>query len=331
MLDLDLESILTQEVPLTGDPRIPRALAGRYGRREEEVLPVLGTSMGLFLICAAVLGPGDGVLVEEPAYESLWRVPEVLGARVARFPRREEAGWALEPEAILREWAPDTRLVVVSDLHNPTGRMAGDQALAWLAEEAGRRGAWVLVDEVYRDFREGTVGTARELGEPIVAVSSLTKVYGLPGLRGGWILAPVSLVERMRSLVDLLYVIPPSPLEPMILAALERADDLRDEALARAARGWRVVEAWSRSREDPRIVPPHGGVMAWARLPRGWSGTAAAARLREEGVATVPGRFFGDDSGIRFGFGGSEDSLRAGLEALDRMLRGSPRPESPAA
>jgi aspartate/methionine/tyrosine aminotransferase len=211
-------------------------------------------------------------------------------------------------------------MVVVSDLHNPTGCAAGDAALARLAEEAARRDAWVLVDEVYRDFRPGPVGTARRAGDRVVAVSSLTKVYGLGRARLGWVLAPAPVVERMRSLINVVHGVDPAPLQPLFTAGLERADGLRGDALAAAARRWEIVRAWARRHPRLRLAEAAGGVSAWVGLPPGTTGTGIAARFAEAGVAVVPGSMFGDDSGFRMSFGVPEETLRAGLAIMDRVL-----------
>jgi aspartate/methionine/tyrosine aminotransferase len=320
-LQTDPRDILRAEEPLFGDPTVRAALANRYRVREDEVFAVLGTSMGLFLACAAILEPGDAVLVETPGYESLFRVPEALEARVMPFTREETEGFALNPERILNLWTPETRMVLVSDLHNPTGTEAGDEALDILGREAERRGGLILVDEVYRDFRPGPVATARTLGNGIVAVSSLTKVYGLGRLRAGWIFAPVSIVERLQAMINLFEAVDPAPLQPLFRQALAQAESLREAAFTRSREGWNVVERWRRDHPALRVVSPDGGIFAWAVLPEGWTGTTFAERLlHEEGVAVTPGRFFGDDSGFRFSFGLEDLSLlEEGLAAMDRV------------
>ena len=319
-LGLDLETILGAAPPLTGIGPVSKALAARYGVSPEEVLPVLGTSMGIFLACAATLSPGDAVLVEEPGYQSLVRVPEALGARVVRFRRRREVQWALEPDRILDAWPPETKMVLVSDLHNPTGCRANDDALAELGKEATRRGAVVLVDEVYRDFRPEPPGTARRRTPELITVSSLTKVYGLGPLRLGWLSAPREQVERMRSLTNVLQAVDPAPQEAYFLAALRRAEGLQREAHRRARDGWSAVRGWSREHPSLRIQEPHGGIVAWVELPPGNTGTEVTGRLAAEGVTMVPGHFFGDDAGLRFSFSAPPAQVREGLEALRRCL-----------
>lgn len=320
-LGVDPKRVLTTKPAHHGDPEIRSAIAGRYGVSEDEVFTVLGTSMGLFLGSGAVLGPGDVALVERPGYESLARVVEAHGGRVVSFPRRAEAEWALEPEQVFSCWTPETRLILVSDHHNPTGRVAGDGALREVGEEASRRGAMVLVDEVYRDMRPGPVGTARHLGSAMIAVSSLTKVYGLGGLRAGWVLAPPEIVVRLHDMINILEAEDPEPSIPFIRGALRQADRILERSRTLASEGWAIVDAWRQEHRIPRIVRPDAGIFAWAVLPEGVTGTEMAEKLLERGVAVTPGRFFGDDAGFRFTFGiGSPELLREGLDAFERVL-----------
>lgn len=319
-LGLDPARMLEAAPPPSGDLEVPRLLSRRYGVPRDEVFPAIGTSAGLFMAAAALLAPGDTVLVESPGYESLWRIPEALGARVVRFPRSHGDGWALDPRRVLDAWTAETRMVLVSDLHNPTGCTAGDAALARLAETAAERDAWLLVDEVYRDFRPGPVGTARTLGERVVAVSSLTKVYGLGGARLGWVLAPAAVVRRMRALINVVHGLDPAPLQPLFTAALEQAEALRERGLAASARGWEMVQAWSRRHPRLRVDEPAGGICAWVGLPPGTTGTEAAERFARAGVSVVPGAMFGDDSGVRVSFGVPQETLREGLAIMDRVL-----------
>lgn len=321
-IDVELDALLEAEQPLWGDAGVRHALAGRYGVPEDDVFAAQGTSMALFLACAAVLAPGDVVLVETPTYEPLWRVPEALGARVIRFPRGHSEGWTVDPERVLSRWTDGTRMVLVTDLHNPTGREAGDDALRTLAGELERRDAVLLVDEVYRDFRPGPVGTARRLGQNVIAVGSLTKVYGLSRIRAGWLFAPPGAVERIHGIINVLNVVDPAPIQPLFRRALAAADRLRSAALDRASEAWGVVERWQRSGKLPQVVKPTAGLVAWGRLPEGLTGTAFAERLLEaEGVALTPGRFFGDDTGFRLAFGQvTPDLLASALDSLSNVL-----------
>lgn len=313
-LGVSLDVICHEPEPLLGSPAIP-LLASRYGVPVAEIVPALGTSHALYLALQACTRPGDDVLVEHPVYDPLIRVPRSLGCRVIPVSRGPE-DWGISPARILAAWTPRTRVVLVSDLHNPTGREAGDDALQALGALAEERGAWVVVDEVYRDFRPGPVGTARSLSSQILGISSLTKVYGLGGLRAGWVFAPTVLAEAMREQIELTHVVDPAPTQPFIRAALEHADTLRRDALARAAAVQAVASSWQGS---ARLLSPHGGIVHWAELPDGCSGDMVAERLLANGVAVVPGSFFGVDSAVRLATAVPDDLVQ-GLDALEVVL-----------
>ena len=318
-LGVDPASLLQALPEPGGDPVVRELVAARYGVDREEVLGALGTSLGLFLAMAATLGPGDRVLVEEPGYEPLIRIPAALGAEVARFPRTSGSGWRVDPEAVLCRTDPRTRLVVVSDLHNPSGRSTGELQL--LVRALQERGIALLVDEVYRDFQEGPVGTARTLGPDVMAVSSLTKVYGLGELRAGWVLASPARVARMRGVQNLLHVVDPGPPIPLARAALGRAEAIREEAFRRARAGWATAAAWLAARDDVSAPVPEGCVHFWLRLGKGRTGSRVSEELLARfGVAVVPGWVFGDDGGLRIGFGADPERLGEGLEALGAVL-----------
>ena len=308
--------------PVYEDAVLLEGLSRRYGVPVSDVFPALGTSQGIFLALAAIVKPGDEVLTERPGYEPFREVSRALGATVRFFPRVPEDGFAVDPERVLREWRPGVAVVVIADLHNPTGAMAGDEALGALARELESRGTMLLIDEVYRDFRPGPVGTGRRLGPNVVTTSSFTKVYGLGNLRAGWILGPPSVIARLRQMMDVFESIGPTPAQAFFRRSFEIVDTLREEALARAAAGWAVVDGWAKEESRVRVSKPAGGIIAWVRLPEGRTGSNVARQLEtEQDVAVVPGRFFEDeDSGVRVGFGGAPDATQRGLEALSRVL-----------
>ena len=171
-----------------------------------DVVPALGTSGAVFLAYAAMLSSGDEVLVEHPGYEPLTRAAEGLGAVVRTFERRADEGFRVDPERVAAAVTPRTRVIVVTNLHNPSGVRIPDATLVELAKIAEARSAYLLVDEVYAPFDDlpddGVFRTsARKLAHNVVAVSSLTKCYGLGMHRIGWVLGPPEIVERAEAAV----------------------------------------------------------------------------------------------------------------------------------
>ena len=296
-------------------------LAKKSGAPVECVVAAAGTSMANHLALAAVVDPGDEVLIEQPTYELLVSTARYLGAEVRRFPRRFEDGFRIDPAEIERALTPRTRLVALTNLHNPSSAFTEDDVLREVGELARRAGARVLVDEVYLDalFRPG-VRSAFHLGQQFITTNSLTKVYGLSGLRCGWILAAPELAERMWRLNDLYGVIAAHPAERLSVVALDHLERIGARAQALLAANRARMDAWLDSRDDLRAARPPAGTVVFPRLRRG-SVEALCARLREAyETSVVPGRFFEMPEHFRLGLGGETATLAEGLKRLAAAL-----------
>src|ERR1700685_1397053 len=190
-----------------GYPPLLQKLSAKSGVPVECIVQAQGTSMANHLAMAALVEPGDEVLIEEPTYGAILSTAEYLGAKIRRFPRKFESGFQLDPREVERSVTPRTRLIVLTNLHNPTGVRAPDAAIRIAGEIARSLGAHVLVDEVYLETCfDSPWQSAFLLGQNFVATGSLTKAYGLSGLRCGWIFAAKPLAERMWRLNDLFGV-----------------------------------------------------------------------------------------------------------------------------
>ena len=298
-------------------------IAARFGVDPACVVtPGGGCSFANHLALAVLVAPGDEVLIETPTYELLTEVLGYLQADVRSFPRRPGEAWRLDPERVAAAITPATRLVVLTNLHNPTGALADDATIARIAEAAAKVGAWVLVDEVYREltFQPGRAATSFTADGNVVVTSSLTKAYGLTGLRCGWILAPAALAQRMWRLNDLYGVHAPHIAERMAVVAFERLDDLRARALAvldvnRAA--YRDILGGQPALDQ---VVFDQGTTAFPRLVAGDGDGFCARLIRDFETSVVPGRFFGAPDHIRIGLTGDPVTSRAGFERIATAL-----------
>src|SRR5580700_6731516 len=215
---------------------LQQAIARKCGVDPDSVVAAAGTSMANHLAMAALIEPGDEVLIEHPAYELLVSAALFLGARVKRFARAAENDFALDPTAIRGALTPQTKLIVLTNLHNPSSVLAPDSVLREVGDLARSVGAHVLIDEVYLDaVYTDTPKTSYHLGPEFIVTTSLTKVYGLSGLRCGWILAKPDLARAMWRLNDLFASIPAHPAELLSVVALENLDHIRE-------RGRKIVE-----------------------------------------------------------------------------------------
>jgi aspartate/methionine/tyrosine aminotransferase len=309
-----------------GFPPLQERLARHQGVSAECVVAAIGTSMANFLACAGTLEAGDEVLVEHPAYGPMFEAPEFLGATVRRFRRSFESGFALDPAEIERAITPRTRLIALTNLHNPSGAFASTETLKAVGEIARRAGARVLVDEVYLDmFFDPAVRSAFHLGEHFVVTSSLTKVYGLSGLRCGWILASPELTRNMWRINDLFGNIPSFTAEQLSVIALDHLPEIAARSRELLARNRAILDQFLASRSDLEFLRPPAGTVVFPRLKHG--NTEEFVRLLREKYETsvVPGRFFEMPEHFRLGIGGDTQQLEAGLErvgaALDEFSR----------
>ncbi|MGA7274108.1 MAG: pyridoxal phosphate-dependent aminotransferase, partial [Candidatus Udaeobacter sp.] len=208
-----------------------QAIAAHQGVDPDCVVESEGTSMANHLAMAAVIEPGDEVLIEHPAYGPILDVADYLQANVKRFRRAEENGWAIDPADVRHCVTPRTRLIVITNLHNPTSALTPESVLRDIGDIARSVGAFVMVDEVYLDaVYEETPRTAFHLGPEFIVTSSLTKAYGVSGLRCGWILAQPDLAWKMRRLNDLFSATPVFPGELLSVAAFRHLNLLRERA-----------------------------------------------------------------------------------------------------
>ena len=253
---------------------LQQALAEKCGVPPDCVVAAIGTSMANYLAMAAVVEPGDEVLIEHPAYDPLTSVALYLGANVTRFPRRFENDFRIEPAEIERQVTSRTRLIVLTNLHNPSGVLAGDAVLRQVGDIARRAGARVLVDEVYLEMLATqpapiTPRSAFHLGEEFIVTSSLTKAYGLSGLRCGWILARADLAKKMWRLNDLFGNIPSHTAELLSVIALQRLGKIAARAAVLLQKNRARLNPFLDARHDLQTVRPPCGTIVFPRLMRG--------------------------------------------------------------
>jgi len=323
-LPVHLETLEINGYDGYGYPPLQKAVATHHGVDPECVVEAAGTSMANHLAMAAILEPGDEVLIEHPAYGPILDVAQYLHANVKRFARTDETGWVVNPGEILRAITPRTRLIVITNLHNPTSALTPDSVLREVGDIARSIGALVLVDEVYLDaVYERTPRTSFRLGPEFVVTSSLTKVYGVSGLRCGWILARPDLAWKMRRLNDLYSATPVYPGLLLAVAAFKHLNRLREKAR-------RIVDADRKLLRD-FLVQQSALSAVWAD----W-GTTSFVQLRAGNVddfferlrtdfdtSVVPGRFFEMPDHFRIGMGVNTEMFGDGLDRIDRALTSS--------
>jgi aspartate/methionine/tyrosine aminotransferase len=301
---------------------LQRAIAAQCGVTPDCVVAATGTSGANHLAMAGLLDDGDEVLIEQPAYELLVSTALYFTSNVKRFARREEKGYRLDPREVKSAISPRTKLIVVTNLHNPSSVPASEDELRAVGDIAGSIGARVLVDEVYLDaVYENTPRSAFHYGPQFVVTNSLTKVYGLSGLRCGWILAEPDLARRLWRLKDLFGVNAAFPAEQIAAAAFAHLPSIRDYARRVVDADRAALERFLAERAELSTVRSSWGTTAITRLTRG-NVDVLLDRLRNQFETTVvPGRFFDMPQHFRIGMGVNHSMFTEGLHRLGEGLQ----------
>lgn len=302
-----------------GYPPLQRAIASRYRVDEACVVAAMGASMANYLALAAIVQPGDEVLIEHPNYEPLIAAARYVGATVRHFHRRAEDGFRLNAAEVERAITPRTRAIVITDLHNPSSALADVDALREIGGLAARVGARVIVDEVYLDaLWEPAPRTAFHLGERFVSTNSLTKVYGLNGLRCGWVLAEPALAERMWRLTELFNNIGVHAAERLSLAAFQNLDSIAARSRTLLDANTSVLNAFYAAHPQLRAMEHAYGTVSFPRVVDGDADALCALLADRYETAVVPGRFFGMPGHLRIGLGIDPATFAEGLDRLAR-------------
>jgi aspartate/methionine/tyrosine aminotransferase len=299
------------------------AIARRYGVGPENVVAANGTSMANFLALAALIAPGDEVIVEHPSYEPMLAAALFLGADVKRVQRLAEDGFRVDIGQLEALATEKTRLILLTNLHNPSGALTSTRDLQAIGAIAERHGAYVIVDEVYLDSAVPPRPSSALLGPRFVITNSLTKVYGLSGLRCGWILAEPDLAERVWRLNDLFGVNQPHQSEMLSCIAFEHLDQIAEGTAERLGRNRALFNQLIAGRDDLDCMPADHGITAFPRWAGGDTDRLDALLRSTYDTSVVPGHWFEMPSHFRVGLGGDTDMLAQGLDrlasALDRL------------
>ncbi|WP_269714812.1 pyridoxal phosphate-dependent aminotransferase [Caulobacter sp. NIBR2454] len=309
----------------SGNRFVAKAVADRCGVSPDQVIGAAGATSAMAMAIRAFVRPGERVLVETPGFDLLASLAREAGAVVDWLPRRAP-DFQVDPDELDAAIGPDTRLVVLTQVHNPSGAALTPQALDKIAKVARDASVPVLIDAVYADFL-GEAGVIAPDPQFIIA-GSLSKVHGLFALRCGWLTASQASIARIEAA---------NPQGDLAVSKLTHAiGALVLEDLAPFDAHWRASLSATRAVVEPRVsamieagllegeLPPHG-CMYFPRV-RGVQDTLALAeRLwAQHRLIVAPGEHFGLAGHIRLGFGGEPDLLERGLVALEAALRHTP-------
>ncbi|MFC6960547.1 aminotransferase class I/II-fold pyridoxal phosphate-dependent enzyme [Halocatena marina] len=307
-------------IPTNGEPKLRAEVGARYGRTADEVLFTCGAQEANFLVFLSLLNDDDHAVVVTPTYQSLHSVPESLAD--VTCVDLEPPEWTLDPDAVAKAIRPDTSLIVVNNPNNPTGRYHSQETIEALYEIAADHGAYLLCDEVYRLLAEDPIPPVASMGQYGISTTSLTKAYGLAGLRFGWLAGPPEIINAAWNWKDY-TTISPSPLSQHI--AQQALDTENEREILTTNR----TLAHKNRQTTRAFLDRHGldwydpvGVNGFVTVPDGFAtGMSFCERVvREESVVLAPGDAFGYPNRFRIGFGLPSEALTAGLSRLDTFF-----------
>jgi aspartate/methionine/tyrosine aminotransferase len=310
-----------------GSPLLRERIAALYpGASAENVLVTSGSAEANFVACWRLVEPGDRVVIVTPTYGQTPGLAAGLGAEVTELPLEEERGWQPAPGAAVEAIRDGTRLVVVTNPNNPTGAVLSPAAMNEIVTAADRVGAWILVDEVYAgaELAGPVTPTAWGRANRGVVTASLSKAYGLPGLRIGWLVADPAWRDELWARKDYTTIAPSVLNDRLAAAALEPST--RKLILARSRSillaQLEILSGWIASYGGRlRWRAPDAGAIALIGYEMEIASATLAERLRvEQSTLIVPGDQFGREGFFRIGFGYSEAHLRGGLQALSTLF-----------
>ncbi|MEI7743723.1 MAG: pyridoxal phosphate-dependent aminotransferase [Chloroflexota bacterium] len=331
----DLGGLVLQYGDHLGLPALRSAIAAdASGADPDDVMVTPGAVAALFVIHTSLLEAGDHVVVARPNYATNVETPRAIGADVSFLELSYDEGWTVDPARIAALMTPRTRLVSLTTPHNPTGSTLGRSTLDEVVALVERAGARLLIDETYREMTFGEpLPVAASLSPAVISVSSLSKTYGLPGIRIGW------LVTRDRALRDRFLAAKEQILisgslvdETIALRALERRPAWLPKIQARIDEAFTTTAAWLDGHERLEWIPPRGGVVGFPRIRPGVP--VAPDRFyrvlfEDHGTIVGPGHWFEQPrTHFRLGYGWPTlAELREGLAAIDASLEAAEGPE----
>jgi aspartate/methionine/tyrosine aminotransferase len=327
----DLEELLSTELnypQVNGVLALREHIAALYpGATPDNVLVTVGCAEANFITVQTLLAPGDEMVVMLPNYMQIWGLGHNFGLRMRAFHLQEARGWSPDLDELHKAVSERTKLIAVCNPNNPTGYILTPGEMQAIVDAAGRVGAWLLADEVYSGAERVSDTQTPSFWsryDKVLATNSLSKAYGLPGLRVGWVVGPTKTVDDIWRRHE--YTTISATVLANKLATIALSPQVRPRLIQRTRdyirRGFPILQEWLESHEGIfTLVPPQAAAIAFARYHLDVNSTALVERLiHEKSVLIVPGDHAGLDHHLRISFGLPPGYLRAGLDRIHELI-----------
>jgi len=315
--------------PANGIPRLRENIAALYpGTSQDNILVTSGAAQANFTTLWTLMEPGDEIVMMMPNYMQIWGIAKNFGLNLKTFSLNEELDWAVDVSGLEQAVTDQTKMIAICNPNNPSGHIMTSDEMEAVVSAAERSGAWLLADEVYAGAERTTDETTPSFWgryDKVLAIGSMSKAYGLPGLRLGWVVGPPETIEEIWARQD--YITIGSTMLANVMAAHALSPDVRPRILSRTRKyirdGYRNFERWAEENEGLfSWVPPEAAAIAFVRYDIDANSTELVERLiHEHSTNVVPGDHFGLDGHLRISFGLSEDYLMEGLDRVAQELQ----------
>jgi len=311
----------------SGTPELRELISHLYrGRSPCNVLVTNGSSEANFISILHLIERGDEVVLMLPNYMQIWGIARSMGAKVRPFKLREKRSWAPDVEQLKSLVGRRTKLIAVCNPNNPTGAILSTAEMNAIRDLASERGAWILSDEVYQgaEINGQTTQSFLDIYDRTIVTNGLSKAYGLPGLRIGWIAGPEWIVAKLCSYHDYTSIAPSSVSDRLACMALKKRNEMLERTRNILRANLPILEEWVNQTGIFSFVKPKAGAISFIRYVLKINSTRFAEKLREQkNVLVVPGDHFRIDRYLRIGYGAAPNYLRAGLGLISRFVRES--------
>lgn len=327
-VDIDLEKVLLRYGHHTGNPALRETIAEQYpGLSGDHIVVTTGASEANFVAVSALVKPGDHVIIEHPNYPSLYEVPRSLGCHVSLFTLKFENRFKPDLEELEKMITPQTKLVSLTHPNNPTGSMISEKDLHEVIKLIEMQDIYLLFDETYRHMASGAslLPPAASLSPKVISIASMSKCYGLPGIRTGWLASQSQFIlDSAVAIREQLSISNNALSEEIALSVLRRKEKFLTGARKRIDRNRKIVANWMDKQQDFEWIYPEAGVVCFPRMGTHIKiNSEKLYRLLAEKYRTfvVPGRCFEmDERHFRIGFGADEEEIKTGLSNLNQAF-----------